>query len=373
MAHAIKQQSRVVWKLRILAWCCLLILPGFAPAADEKPKADERRQQLLRRFPAADTNKDGVLTREEARGYQAKTQRETQDRAARKQDAPRAAIKPTHADVKYGEHERNVLDFYQAASDNPTPLVIYIHGGGFVGGNKNVAPAQLKGFLDAGISVAAIHYRFVDGKGVIFPAPQHDGARALQFLRSKAKEWNIDSARVACYGGSAGAGISMWIGFHEDLAEPESDDPIKRESTRIQAIGTFGGQSTYDPIKIKELIGGRAWEHPSIFKVYGVTTADEALHPTPEKQKLYDESSAVTHLTKDDPPLYMVYNEADGPLPANARPGQGIHHPNFGRDLKARMDELHIENVFVNAPDANGRNVNAEMLDFFQKQFEKVK
>ena len=290
-----------------------------------------------------------------------------------------AAIKPTQADVKYGPAERNVLDFYQAKpsdsakSGQPTPLVIYIHGGGFVGGNKTVAPAMLKLCLDAGFSLASIHYRFVDGKDVIFPVPQHDGARALQFLRSKAKEWNIDPKRVACFGGSAGAGISMWIGFHEDLADPQSDDPIRRESTRIQAIGTFGGQGTYDPIQIKELIGGRAWEHPSIFKVYGVTTADEALHPTPEKQKLYDESSAITHLTKDDPPLYMVYNEQDGPLPPNAKPGQGIHHPNFGRQLKQKMDGLGIENVYVFTPEAKGRNVNAEMIEFFQKQFAKVK
>ena len=293
--------------------------------------------------------------------------------AVRTDERPQPALRTTHANVRYGEHERNVLDFYQALSDKPTPLAVYIHGGGFVGGDKTVPPAQLKGFLDAGISVAAIRYRFVDGKDIIFPAPQHDGARAVQFLRSKAKEWNIDSDRVACYGGSAGAGISMWIGFHEDLADPTSDDPILRESTRIQAIGTFGGQSTYDPIKIRELIGGRAWEHPSIFRIYGITTADEALHPTPEKQKLYDESSAFTHLTPDDPPLYMVYSEADGPLPPDARPGQGIHHPNFGRHLKTRMDELQIENVFVYTPAEKSRDVNAEMLEFFRKQFENVK
>ena len=305
---------------------------------------------------------------------QEKTKDGAKKTAAKNQNQSAAdAIKPTQGDVKYGPAERNVLDFYQAKSEEPTPLVIYIHGGGFVGGNKNVAPAQVKMFHDAGISIAAIHYRFVDGKDIIFPAPQHDGARAVQFLRSKAKEWNIDPKRVACFGGSAGAGISMWIGFHEDLADPNSDDPIKRESTRIQAIGTFGGQSTYDPIKIKELIGGRAWEHPSVFKVYGVRDAEEALHPTPAMQKLYDEGSAITHLTKDDPPLYMVYNEADGPLPADARPGQGIHHPNFGRHLKAAMDELKIENVFVNAPDAKGRNIQTEMLEFFQKQFAKVK
>ena len=287
--------------------------------------------------------------------------------------ASKAEDTPTRADVKYDEHPRNVLDFYQASSDKPTPLVIYIHGGGFVGGNKTVAPAQLKGFLDAGMSLASIHYRFVDGKDVIFPMPQHDGARAVQFLRSKANEWNIDPKRVACYGGSAGAGISMWIGFHEDLADLKSNDPIQRESTRIQAIGTFGGQSTYDPAKIKELIGGRAWEHPSIFKVYGVGSAEEALRPSPEMQKLYDESAAFTHLTKDDPPLYMVYNEADGPLPADARPGQGIHHPNFGRHLKKKMDELQIENVFVNSPDAKGRSVNTELVEFFKKQLASVR
>jgi acetyl esterase/lipase len=287
--------------------------------------------------------------------------------------AQQPAVTPTQADVQYGPAERNVLDFYQSKSDKPTPLVIYIHGGGFVGGNKSVGPAVAKLYLDSGISLASIHYRFVNGKDVIFPAPQHDGARAVQFLRSKAKEWNIDSKRVACFGGSAGAGISMWIGFHDELADPKNSDPVLRESTRIQAVGTLGGQGTYDPIEIKKLIGGRAWEHPSIFKVYGVTSAEQALNPTPEVKKLYDECAAITHLTKDDPPLYMVYSEEDGPLPADAKPGQGIHHPNFGRQLKTKMDDLGIENVYVYTPDAKGRNVNVEMRDFFKKQFDKVK
>ncbi|HYG74223.1 MAG TPA: alpha/beta hydrolase [Planctomycetota bacterium] len=282
-------------------------------------------------------------------------------------------IKPTHANVAYGPHERNVLDFYQASSAQPTPLIIYIHGGGFVAGNKNsINQGMLKAGLESGISFASIHYRFVDGKDILFPVPQHDSARALQFLRSKAKEWNIDPKRVACYGGSAGAGISMWLGFHEDLANPKSEDPILRESTRIVAIGTFGGQGTYDPIKVKELIGGRAWEHTSLQKIYGLKSAEEALKPTPEQQKLYDEGAAITHLTKDDPPLYMVYNEADGPLPADAKIGQGIHHPNFGRQLKSKMDELGIENVLV-LPADKGRNVNKEMLEFFRAQFAKVK
>ena len=134
---------------------------------------------------------------------------------------------PTHADVSYGTHERNVFDIWITPSDKSTPLVIYIHGGGFRKGNKNtIAKDSLKQFQEAGLSVAAIHYR-LSGTGP-YPIMMKDAARCLQTIRSRAKEWNLDADKVACYGGSAGAGISLWLGFHEDLADPKSDDPIAR-------------------------------------------------------------------------------------------------------------------------------------------------
>ena len=60
--------------------------------------------------------------------------------------------------VAYGSHPRQVLDFYQAKSDKPTPVVFYIHGGGWQGGDKKTNPQP---FLDKGISVVAINYRYV--------------------------------------------------------------------------------------------------------------------------------------------------------------------------------------------------------------------
>jgi acetyl esterase/lipase len=227
--------------------------------------------------------------------------------------------------------------------------------------------------LADGVSFAALNYRFIDGKDVLLPMPQRDTARAVQFLRTKAKEWNIDPKRIACFGGSAGAGCSMWIGFHDDLADPKSDDPVLRESSRITVVGTMGGQSTYDPIEIKRIVGGRAWEHPSIFKAYGLSGPEEALNPTPEQKKLYDEASSYKHLTKDDPPLFMIYSEVDGPLADDSPPGRGIHHPNFGRHLKEKMDELGIENVFVNAADKSEKRSPADMYEFFKKHFAAVK
>src|SRR5262245_12751610 len=255
--------------------------------------------------------------------------------------------KPDVADAKYGPHERNVIDLWKAKSDNPTPLVVFIHGGGFRGGDKaNLAPALLGGCLKAGISVAAINHRL--SQHAPFPAPMLDSARAVQFLRSKAADWNLDPKRVAATGGSAGAGSSLWIGFHDDLADPKSDDPVARQSTRLTCMAVQGAQCSYDPRWIKEHIGGRAHEHPALAPLYGLK---EDERDTPRAHKLYEEASPINYLTADDPPVFLFYNEPKGPLPADARPGQGIHHPKFGEALKEKMDPLKIECILRHQDD----------------------
>jgi acetyl esterase/lipase len=138
---------------------------------------------------------------------------------------------PTYADVAYGDHPREVIDFYKAETTGPAPLVVYIHGGGWVNGDKwGIAAKLIEGLRDKGISVAAINYRFTtqaDAANVKPPVkwPLEDAARAIQFLRSKAREWNIDKARIGATGGSAGACSSLWLALHDDMARPDSSDP----------------------------------------------------------------------------------------------------------------------------------------------------
>src|SRR4029079_17913228 len=111
-------------------------------------------------------------------------------------------LPPDIANEHYGPHERHVLDLWKAKSDTPTPLVVYIHGGGFRQGSKeSINPALLTGLLDKGISVMAINYRF--SPEVTFPSHYMDSARSIQYARSHAKEWNIDPKRVGATGGSA--------------------------------------------------------------------------------------------------------------------------------------------------------------------------
>src|SRR5687768_7802736 len=105
--------------------------------------------------------------------------------------ASRPAVRPpTHGGVKYGPHERNVMDVWLAKSDKPTPVVVSIHGGGFLGGDRLIIPRLRDEYLANGISVVAITYRY--SSQAIAPAPMRDGARAIQFIRTKAQEWNID-------------------------------------------------------------------------------------------------------------------------------------------------------------------------------------
>src|SRR5262244_2887446 len=88
---------------------------------------------------------------------------------------------PDVANTSYGPHERNVLDLWKASSERPTPLVIFIHGGGFTQGDKSgVSPFLLDACLKEGISVASINYRY--STQAPYPAPMMDSARAVQFL-----------------------------------------------------------------------------------------------------------------------------------------------------------------------------------------------
>lgn len=267
---------------------------------------------------------------------------------------------PDVADAKYGPHARNVLDLWRAESPGPTPLVVFIHGGGFRAGSKDQVPAELvTGLRQAGISVASLSYRL--SQDAAFPAPMHDGGRAIQFLRSRAKEWNLDPVRFGAMGGSAGAGISLWLAFHEDRADPASDDSIARESTRLSCAVGMGAQTSYDPRWIREHIGGRAHEHPALLPFYGL--AAEELE-SEKAYALFREASPLSHYTKDDPPVLLLYGGNDAP---GNKPGAGIHSEKFGFALREEAGKLGLSCEVRVGKDAGP----AQAVEFFRQKLGK--
>jgi arylformamidase len=247
-----------------------------------------------------------------------------------------AILPPTAAEVSYGPHEMNVLDFWKAEGEGPRPLLIHIHGGGWVGGDKKQTPTKVKAFLAKGISYAAVNYR-LSGEAPL-PAPVHDAARAVQFIKSKAKEWNIDKNHIALTGGSAGACTSMWILMHDDLADPKSKDPVLRESTRVQGAAVGGGQTSIDPKVIEPWLGPMVLEHRMINMAVGEPTMEGALKNYKKHKDLFVEFSPYNHVSKDDPPLFMSYGN-DMTLPSKSA-GHGIHHPVYGVKLKEKSDSV---------------------------------
>ncbi len=367
----------------IRAALCLFLVAsviGVSSAAERtNAQSQERLKQFLERFPEADANGDGALTMEEVRAYRANNQTDRTNRPqtdrdrAKKTDEPGqrakrpAKIPPTYADVPYGPHKATALDFWKAKNAAaPAPLFVFIHGGGFRGGDKaSFTPALLQGCLDAGFACASINYR-LSGEA-IYPAQMHDSARAIQFLRSKAKEWNIDPKRVAAGGGSAGSGISQWLGFHEDLADPKSDDPVARRSTRVCAVLALNMQCTYDPRVIMEIIPGNAYENSALVKLFGLP--DDWDWKRSKIDKDLDaglkDVSPITHLTRDDAPVFAFHN-AKADVPGN------IHHANFGRHLKKAMDKIGVECVHKMDTDFDPPAEQYKaMVSFLKKHFAK--
>ena len=280
---------------------------------------------------------------------------------------------PTLAEVRYGPHERNVLDFWRAPSSSPTPLLFFIHGGSWLSGDKSRVTGFLKveDFLAAGISVVSINYRFVTqahAAGVKPPvqAPLHDAARALQFVRSKAADWNIDKVRIGASGGSAGACSSLWLAFHPDLADPTSSDPIARESTRLWCAGVNGAQTTLDPLQMKtwtpnSKYGSHAF---GIFKQVNGKDQPDFDAFLAQREKILPwiaEYSPYALVTKDDSPVYLYYA---APPALGQDQKDPTHTANFGVKLQEHCREVGVpcELVYPGAPDVKHANVQQYLI-----------
>ena len=326
-------------------WWIFFVCIALVATTASAQNREERLAAWLKKFPQADTNKDGRLTVEEAKAFQNKQRQRKQQTS----ELP----PPTHADVAYGSHPRNVLDLWLVPSDTPSPLLVNIHGGGFRGGDKRKFSSSLIEMMrKEGISVASINYRFkergksrFEGENPLYPAILHDGARALQFLRYNAAKYNLDKTRFAATGGSAGGCMLMWLGFHPDLAQADHKDPVLRESSRLQVLAPRGGQTSVHYPTLLKWFGVKSL---NLSKQEGIIqSSSEVRQPTDKELALMLDASPITHLTPDDPPIYLYYSGPNESVDEATLWPRWVHHPIFGIKLKEAMYyqgmECHLE------------------------------
>ncbi len=260
--------------------------------------------------------------------------------------------------IAYGMHDENLFDIYIPASDEPTPLLIYIHGGGFTGGSRNTSGSEdfVVPYLAEGVAFASIDYRLLqspDPIGVI--KSLEDSTRCVQFIRYHAEQLNIDPDNIILMGGSAGAGTGLWIGFNDDMIDPYAEDPVLRHSTRVTAVIAIATQATYDigkwttvvfeeyRLDLLELADALGLAQ-ALLDFYGIT--DVEAFESPEVIEYRERVDMLGLMDAEDPPFYAPNDlEPAGPNAPPLSVNLAFHHANHARVLAERADEIGLENV----------------------------
>lgn len=257
--------------------------------------------------------------------------------------------------ISYGPYDENLFDIYIPASEGPTPLLLYIHGGGFTGGSRDTSGSEdfVTAYLAEGVAFASIDYRLLespDPDGVLKSLT--DSTRALQFIRYHHRQLNIDPNNVILMGGSAGAGTSLWIGFNDEMADSGNEDPVLRQSTRVTAVIAIATQATYDIGKWKTVVfeeynvdllelANDLGLAQSLLDFYGITDIED--FESEEIVEYRDEVDMLALMDAGDPPFFVDNALEPAAFPIN--PNLAFHHANHALVLAEQADALGLENV----------------------------
>ena len=204
------------------------------------------------------------------------------------------------------KHKLDILRPKNPPKD-PMPVIVWIHGGGFVSGSKTDGRSRLVRFVEQGYLGVTIDYRFA--YEAVFPAQLQDCKCAIRFLRAHAKEYNLDADHIGVWGGSAGGNLVAMVGVTGGVEEFEGDGGWEKESSRVQAVCDYYGMTDF--LAIYELAKqGKSTERflpmdgkESISHLLGVKYF--------ENPDLCRKASPTTYASKDDAPFYIFHGDLD--------------------------------------------------------------
>ena len=225
------------------------------------------------------------------------------------------------SDVVYGRKEGVALsmDVFTPKKDANGAAVVWVVSGGWFSSHAGINPAAVQPFLDRGYTVFAV----VHGSQPRFTIPEIllDIHRAVRFIRTNAKLYNIDPDRIGITGGSAGGHLSLMQGTAGTLGDPKAKDPVDRTSSRVQAVACFFPPTDFLNYgeKGKDAIGRgtlAAFKAPFDFKIYDPKT--RTLERITDEAKIVEIGrtiSPITHVSKDDPPTLIIHGDKDFLVP----------------------------------------------------------
>ena len=211
-----------------------------------------------------------------------------------------------HRDITYvtDGHERQKLDLYVPDTGENLPLIIWVHGGAWLGGDKrHYNPRE---YLKSGYAGASINYRL--SQHAIFPAQIEDVKAAVRWLRANAETYRLDSDRFAAWGSSAGGHLVAMLGTTGDVNEFEVGENLE-VSSRVQAVVDYYGPTDFLQMDAHRLPDGLVHDAPDSpeSKLVG--------GPIQEHKDRVAKANPVTYVSEDDSPFLIIHGDQDKLVP----------------------------------------------------------
>lgn len=223
---------------------------------------------------------------------------------SQRQQIPEGTI--VHHDVPYvaGGHERQKLDLYLPKEGHNLPLIIWIHGGAWLSGDKaNGVPLN---YLANGYAIASIDYRL--SQDAIFPAQIQDCKAAVRWLRANAGKYDLDPNHFGAWGASAGGHLVAMLGATSDVNEFDIGEHLN-VSSRVQAVVDYFGPTDFLQMDEHRLPNGMVHNTPDSpeSKLIGGNIQEN-------KEKV-QQANSITYVTKEAAPFLIVHGDTDPLVP----------------------------------------------------------
>jgi acetyl esterase/lipase len=244
------------------------------------------------------------------------------------------------------------LDVWVPDTAAPAPLVVWVHGGGWMTGDRRYLPETLRpdqlfeAFVAAGLAVATVDYRFA--LEAPFPAQLHDAKAAVRYLRAHAGELGVDVTRVGVAGESAGGHLAALVALTGHRADLEGDLGVVGPSSAVDVAVDWYGVSDLDTMP-------RATPPPHV-----QAKLPEAMRTPPEdvlvrglEGPALADASPVTHVTADAPPFLLVHGTADWLVPFAQ--SERLRDALEGAGVPVRLVPVEgAEHIFAGSRDVDG-------------------